>query len=158
MAGNYCRKFRIYENKFYPFFLLLGRHFRIASLSICSAILRALSSFLPYLWTLEFYCILPFSLSPSSCSAFLASLSISPLPLADFGCSSRCETRDKRPLGRNPDKSWCHLHTLTMIKLFWPEPMAQWTSGPILLTVFSDRHKITQDIYLFIYYGTVLNF
>ena len=28
------------------------------------------------------------------------------------------ETRDKRPLGRDPDMSWCHRHTKSMIKLF----------------------------------------
>ena len=27
------------------------------------------------------------------------------------------ETRDKRPLGRDPDRSWCHRHTMSMIKL-----------------------------------------
>ena len=29
---------------------------------------------------------------------------------------NRCETRDKRPLGRDPDRSWSHLHT--SVKLF----------------------------------------
>ena len=24
---------------------------------------------------------------------------------------NRCETEDKRPLGRDPDSSWCHFHT-----------------------------------------------
>ena len=24
---------------------------------------------------------------------------------------NRCETRDKRPLGRDPDRSWCYFHT-----------------------------------------------
>ena len=30
---------------------------------------------------------------------------------------NRRETRDKWPLGRHPDRSWCHLHTI--LKLFW---------------------------------------
>ena len=29
-----------------------------------------------------------------------------------------CETRDERPLGRDPDRSWCHRHTKSMINLF----------------------------------------
>ena len=29
------------------------------------------------------------------------------------------ETRDKRPSGRYPDRSWCHLHT--SVKLFWSQ-------------------------------------
>ena len=37
------------------------------------------------------------------------------------------ETRDKRPLGRKSERSWCHRHTnKSMIKLFWPQPMAPW--------------------------------
>ena len=32
---------------------------------------------------------------------------------------SLCETRDKRPLGREPDRSWCH--TTSTIKLFWSQ-------------------------------------
>ena len=31
------------------------------------------------------------------------------------------ETRDKRPLGRAPDRSWCHRHT--SVKLSWSQPM-----------------------------------
>ena len=38
------------------------------------------------------------------------------------------ETRDKRPLGRELDRSWCHRHTTSMIKLFWSQPIAPWTS------------------------------
>ena len=38
------------------------------------------------------------------------------------------ETRDKRPLGTEPDRSWCHRHTKSMIKLFWWQPMAPWAS------------------------------
>ena len=33
---------------------------------------------------------------------------------------NRSETRD-------PYRSWCHLHT--SVKLFWSQPMAQWTSA-----------------------------
>ena len=35
------------------------------------------------------------------------------------------ETWNKRPLGRDPDRSWCHLHI--GVKLFWSQPMAPWT-------------------------------
>ena len=35
-----------------------------------------------------------------------------------------CETRDKGPLGRDPDRSSCHLHT--SVKPFWSQPMAPW--------------------------------
>ena len=34
------------------------------------------------------------------------------------------ETRDKRLLGRDPDRSQCHRHT--SLKLFWSRPMAPW--------------------------------
>ena len=33
------------------------------------------------------------------------------------------ETRDKWVLGRDPDKSWCHRHTSSMIKLFCSQSM-----------------------------------
>ena len=36
------------------------------------------------------------------------------------------ETRDKQPLGRDMDRSWCHLHT--SVNLFGFQPMAPWTS------------------------------
>ena len=39
------------------------------------------------------------------------------------------ETRDKRPLDRESNRSWCYLHTTCMIKLFWSRPMAPWTSA-----------------------------
>ena len=39
------------------------------------------------------------------------------------------ETRDKRPLSRDPDRSWCHRHTTSMIKLYWSQPMAPWASA-----------------------------
>ena len=29
------------------------------------------------------------------------------------------ETRDNWPLGREPDISWCHCHTKSMIRLYW---------------------------------------
>ena len=38
---------------------------------------------------------------------------------------NRREIWDKRPLARDPDRSWCHLHT--SVKLFWLLPMAPWT-------------------------------
>jgi hypothetical protein len=40
---------------------------------------------------------------------------------------NRHETRDKTPLGRDPDRSWCHRHP--SVKLFWLLPMASWTSA-----------------------------
>ena len=39
---------------------------------------------------------------------------------------NRRETRDKRSLGRDLDRSWCHLHN--SVKLFWSQPMAPWAS------------------------------
>ena len=36
-----------------------------------------------------------------------------------------CETRDKRRLGREPDRNWCHCHTC--VKLIWLHPMDPWT-------------------------------
>ena len=39
------------------------------------------------------------------------------------------KTRDKGPLGRDPDRSWYHHHTTSMIKLFWSQSMAPWTSA-----------------------------
>ena len=36
-----------------------------------------------------------------------------------------CETRDKRPLGRDLDRSRCHLHT--SVQLSWSQPMDPWT-------------------------------
>ena len=34
---------------------------------------------------------------------------------------NRRETRVKRPLGKDPNRSWCHLHA--SVKLSWPQPM-----------------------------------
>ena len=34
------------------------------------------------------------------------------------------KTRDKLPLGRDPDRSCCHLHT--NVKLSWSQPMDTW--------------------------------
>ena len=39
---------------------------------------------------------------------------------------NRRETRDKQPLDRDPNRSWCHRHP--SVKLFWTQPMAPWTS------------------------------
>ena len=39
------------------------------------------------------------------------------------------ETRDKRPLDKESNNSWCHRHTTSMIKLFWSQPMAPWVSA-----------------------------
>ena len=33
------------------------------------------------------------------------------------------QTRDKRPLGRESNRSWCHRHTTSMIKLFGHDSM-----------------------------------
>ena len=35
------------------------------------------------------------------------------------------ETRDKRPLGRDPDRSWCHRHTTSILP---PMSMESWTA------------------------------
>ena len=40
----------------------------------------------------------------------------------------RRKTREKRPLGRDPVRSWCHRHTTGIIKLFWSQPIAPWAS------------------------------
>ena len=37
-------------------------------------------------------------------------------------------TRDKRLLGRDPDKSWCHGHIMSMM-IFWSQPIAPWVSA-----------------------------
>ena len=43
--------------------------------------------------------------------------------------SSLCEIRGKQPLCRDPDRGWCHHHhTSILLKLFWSQPMAPWTS------------------------------
>ena len=42
------------------------------------------------------------------------------------------ETRDKRPLGRHPDRSWCHRHTTSMIKLFWSQSILHGMSSSTL--------------------------
>ena len=39
------------------------------------------------------------------------------------------ETRNKRPLGRESDMSWCHRYTTSMIKLFWSQPMGPYASA-----------------------------
>jgi hypothetical protein len=38
-----------------------------------------------------------------------------------------CESRNKWPLRRDPDRNWCHLHT--SVKLFGLQPMAPWTTA-----------------------------
>ena len=35
------------------------------------------------------------------------------------------ETRDKRSLGRDPDRSWCHRHT--SVKVSWSQSMGPWS-------------------------------
>jgi len=39
---------------------------------------------------------------------------------------NRRETREKRLLGRDPDRSLCHLHT--SLKCFWSQSVPPWTS------------------------------
>ena len=36
---------------------------------------------------------------------------------------SPCETQDKRPLGRESDRSLCHHHIMSTIMFFWSQPM-----------------------------------
>ena len=43
------------------------------------------------------------------------------------------KTRDKRPLSRDPDMSWCHCHTTSLIKLFWSQPMDPWSERSTLV-------------------------
>ena len=38
------------------------------------------------------------------------------------------ETREKRPLGRDPDRRWAHRYTTSMIMLFWSQLMTPWAS------------------------------
>ena len=43
---------------------------------------------------------------------------------------SLCVTLDKQLLlCRDPDRSWCHRHTTSKIKLFWSQPMPLWASA-----------------------------
>ena len=42
---------------------------------------------------------------------------------------NRRGTRDKRSLGRDTDRSWCHRHTTNIIKLFWSQSLAPWASA-----------------------------
>ena len=44
-----------------------------------------------------------------------------------FPCSWQGETWDRRPLGRDLDRNWCHCHTSA--KHFWSQPMATWKSA-----------------------------
>ena len=37
------------------------------------------------------------------------------------------ETLYKQLLGRDPYRTWYHLHT--SVKIFWSQPLAQWTSA-----------------------------
>ena len=55
---------------------------------------------------------------------------------------NRSETRDKRPLGRDPGRSWCHLHA--RVKPFWSQPMAPWISATALhsITLVSRFHQL----------------
>ena len=62
-----------------------------------------------------------------SLSFFLFSIFFIILPFRGQGemfylAWNRRETRDNRPLGKDPDRSWCHFHT--SLKLFWSRPMA----------------------------------
>ena len=52
------------------------------------------------------------------------------------------ETRDKRPLDRESNRRWCHRHTMSMIKLFWSQPMAPWASGQHTGKVKSSRPSL----------------
>ena len=52
------------------------------------------------------------------------------------------ETRDKRLLGRDPERSWCHLHI--SVKLFWSQPMAQWHMSVLLLSPWTHGLQPTK--------------
>ena len=47
--------------------------------------------------------------------------------------------KGKWPLARNPDKSWWHRHT--SLNLFWPQPIAPWTTdlGSEIWTLRDDK-------------------
>ena len=47
---------------------------------------------------------------------------------------NRCETRDKRPLGRDSNRSWFYCHTTSMITLFFK---SYWQVNTINLPLFS---------------------
>ena len=68
---------------------------------------------------------------------------------------NRRETREKRPLAKDPDTSWCHLHT--SVQLFWSQTMAprtlaaayecaaiQWTDKENRIVVIS-LHKFERE-------------
>ena len=42
---------------------------------------------------------------------------------------SQPETRDKRSLGKASERSWCHRHTTSMIKICCSQSMAPWASA-----------------------------
>ena len=93
------------------------------------------SVFLQYISPCFFYCVLSLSiLMPCQDSVF----NIYALILNERGFKytqarwevldlayNRCEARDKRLLGRDPDLSWCHRHI--SVKHFWSQSMAPWT-------------------------------
>ena len=56
---------------------------------------------------------------------------------------SLCETRDKRPLGRDPDKSLSHRHT--SVKLSWSQPMDPWTIYLALTYWYMHYYLLKRD-------------
>ena len=52
------------------------------------------------------------------------------------------ETRDKRPLGRESDRSWCHRHTTSMMKLFGSSPWLHGHRGQHTGKVKSSRPSL----------------
>ena len=56
-----------------------------------------------------------------------------------------CDTQDKWPLARNPDRSWWHCHT--SLKVFWPQSMAPWTAGKGLVTRDYGVHEVRVTVY-----------
>ena len=52
-----------------------------------------------------------------------------------------CETRDKRLLGRDPDRSWCHRYT--SVKQSWSQPMA-WAAAHSSMEPWARTKKALQ--------------
>jgi len=53
---------------------------------------------------------------------------------------SLSEIREKWPLGRDQDMSWCDRHTTSMMKLLWLQPMAPWVSAAAYIKLGTSSH------------------
>ena len=57
-----------------------------------------------------------------------------------------CETWNKQPFGRDPDRSWCHCYI--GVKIFCSQPLAPWTSAAAYGQVEKLLAKPTTDVKL----------